>query len=115
MYEKDQIIKGTVSTLAYGGKGILRTQDQMVVFVPFTAPGDEITCRLTKVKKNYAEADLVEVLVPSLTRVTPKCPYFGTCGGCQLQHLSYDTQAEYKRMSPGCTLKSLSRCLSKHT
>lgn len=92
-------LNGTVTTLAYGGKGILRTPDQFVVFVPFTAPGDLIECKLTKVKKNYAEADLLQVITPGKERITPLCPYFGTCGGCQLQHLAYDAQTEYKRLN----------------
>lgn len=92
-------LNGTVTTLAYGGKGILRTDDQFVVFIPFTAPGDLIECQLTKVKKNYAEANLLKVVTPSKDRVTPLCPYFGTCGGCQLQHIAYDAQSEYKRLN----------------
>ena len=99
MFKPEMRLNGTVTTLAYGGKGILRTPDQFVVFVPFTAPGDLIECKLTKVKKNYAEADLLQVITPSKERVTPLCPYFGTCGGCQLQHLAYDAQSEYKRLN----------------
>lgn len=97
MHTTGTLIQGTVTSLAYGGKGILRTPEQMVIFVPFTAPGDVIECRLTRVKKNYAEGTLVSILKPSAIRTTPLCPYFGTCGGCQLQHMTYPAQAAYKQ------------------
>lgn len=75
----------------------MKNPDQPVVFIPFTAPGDEVECQITSLKKNYAEGELVEVLSPSPERVTPRCPYFGVCGGCQLQHLNYETQVDHKR------------------
>ncbi len=99
MYKTDMSLKGTVTALAYGGNGILRTDDKFVVFIPFTAPGDQVECKLTKVKKNYAEGELIQVITPSKERITPLCPYFGTCGGCQLQHIAYEAQSEYKRLN----------------
>lgn len=95
-YSSGSIIKGTISQIAFGGKGILRTEDNFVVFVPYTAPQDVILCRLTKVKKAYAEAELIEIQVKSPFRIIPKCPYFGRCGGCQLQHLEYQEQINVK-------------------
>lgn len=90
------MISGTITGLAFGGEGILR-HDELVVFVPFTAIGDRITCKIVKQKKSYAFAELVEILEPSSDRNKPACPYFGTCGGCQLQHLKYQTQLNYKK------------------
>lgn len=88
---------GTITSLSSQGQGIIRQEDGYVVFVPFTAPGDKIRYRIAKDKKNFALGVLEEVIDPSPVRVLPKCPYFGTCGGCQLQHLSYVAQTDVKR------------------
>ena len=68
-----------------------------VVMVPFTLPGERVRARVFRNHKNFSEADLVTVLTPSPHRVTPRCPLFGRCGGCQYQHLSYPNQLEWKR------------------
>ncbi|HET7537073.1 MAG TPA: class I SAM-dependent RNA methyltransferase [Candidatus Didemnitutus sp.] len=68
-----------------------------VVMVPFTLPGEKIRARVYRNHKNYSEADLLHVLVPSPHRIAPKCPLFGTCGGCQYQHLTYPEQLKWKR------------------
>src|SRR5688572_12558493 len=60
-----------------------------VVMVPFTLPGERVKVRVYRNHKNFSEADLLEVLLPSPHRVDPKCPLFGRCGGCQYQHLTY--------------------------
>lgn len=91
------IVRGRVQTLGYGGKGIIKNPDQPVIFIPFTAPEDEIECQITREKKNYSEAVLRKVLEAGPDRVLPLCPYFGTCGGCQLQHLNYDAQVYHKQ------------------
>ncbi len=93
MTETQDTITGTVENLAFGGPGILK-HTGLVVFVPFTAPGDLVTCRVTKRKKNFAQAELLSIDRPSPLRTSPPCPYFGTCGGCQLQHLNYAAQLE---------------------
>jgi 23S rRNA (uracil1939-C5)-methyltransferase/tRNA (uracil-5-)-methyltransferase len=68
-----------------------------VVMVPFTLPGEKVRVRIYRNHKNYSEADLLEVLTPSPHRVDPKCPLFGSCGGCQYQHLAYAEQLKWKR------------------
>lgn len=90
------MITGTIEALAFGGSGILR-DDRHVIFVPFTAPGDKITARILKQKKRHAEGKLVTLLEASQERVTPQCPHFGICGGCQLQHLNTTAQLAAKR------------------
>jgi 23S rRNA (uracil1939-C5)-methyltransferase len=90
-------IKGEISTLAFGGQGLLR-HENLVIFVPFTAPGDQVTCQIKERKKNFAHGEVVQYDQLSKLRITPKCPYFGTCGGCQLQHLDYPAQLEYKKL-----------------
>jgi len=90
------MFQATCEKVVFGGKGLIR-HDGMVVFVDDVLPGEEITFELTKQKKNYGEGKLVEVVSPSPDRVAPKCPYFGVCGGCQLQHMAYTRQAQAKR------------------
>lgn len=71
--------------------------EQLVVFVPFAAPGDIVNIKLDKKKHNFAEAHITEVVSPSPIRVVPDCEYFTTCGGCKWQHLPYSSQLEFKR------------------
>ena len=56
-----------------------------------------IFCRIYRKKKDYAEAKVVELIDPSPDRVQAPCPYSGYCGGCQWQHLNYETQLSYKK------------------
>jgi 23S rRNA (uracil1939-C5)-methyltransferase len=84
-----------IDALAFGGNGIGRL-DGKAVFVPFTAPGDRISCRIVRDKKRYAEGECVELLRPSMVRREPPCPVFGRCGGCQWQHLPYPDQCRWK-------------------
>ncbi|NJF24505.1 23S rRNA (uracil(1939)-C(5))-methyltransferase RlmD [Thermococcus sp. Bubb.Bath] len=64
--------------------------------VPFTAPGDVVVVNKTRRKKRKLIATEFEVLEPSKMRIEPKCPYFGRCGGCLLQHLPYEEQIRFK-------------------
>lgn len=102
----DQIIEGEIETIAFGGEGILRYRG-FVIFVPFTAVGDRISCRITEVKRSFAKGLLVELKDPSQYRTQPKCPYFGTCGGCQLQHLNREAQLKYKLTAVTDALKRI--------
>jgi 23S rRNA (uracil1939-C5)-methyltransferase len=71
--------------------------DGKVIFIPYSAIGDEGWVEIVEEKKNYSTGKLVEILAPSSWRVEPPCPYFGTCGGCQWQHIDYAQQAELKK------------------
>lgn len=85
-----------IENLTNEGSGVARV-DGWVVFVPFALPGERVRCRIYRNHKNYSNADLVEVLEPSPDRVAPACPLFGSCGGCQYQHLAYERQLDWKR------------------
>jgi tRNA/tmRNA/rRNA uracil-C5-methylase (TrmA/RlmC/RlmD family) len=63
---------------------------------PFTAVGEEVEVEITEVKKNFARGRVARVITASPQRVEPRCPYFGTCGGCQYQHLDYAAQLAVK-------------------
>lgn len=82
--------------VAAEGKSIARVDD-MVVFIPFGAPGDIVDVKVDKKKRNYAEAHIVNVKKYSDRRETPVCGHFGVCGGCKWQHIPYEDQLEYKR------------------
>lgn len=84
-----------LTSLAAGGEAVGRYQD-FVFFVPDGAPGDAVRAQVTEVRKNYGRARIVEVLSPSPDRAQAPCQYFGECGGCQLQHLTYEAQLRYK-------------------
>ncbi len=91
-----QEIELEITTLTNLGAGLGRV-DGWVVMVPFALPGERVRARVWRNKANYSDADLVAVLTPSTERVQPRCPLFGTCGGCQYQHYSYPAQLEWKR------------------
>lgn len=85
-----------ITGVAAEGKSIARVDD-MVVFIPYGAPGDVVNIKLDKKKRNYAEAHIVDMVKPSPDRVTPACEHFGVCGGCKWQHIPYESQLRYKR------------------
>ena len=84
-----------VEQIISGGAGITRL-DGKSVFIELTAPGDTIRGKILKEHKNWAEAELLEILEPSPARIEPACPLYGQCGGCSLQHMTYTAQLEAK-------------------
>ncbi|MCH7774450.1 MAG: 23S rRNA (uracil(1939)-C(5))-methyltransferase RlmD [Bacteroidetes bacterium] len=111
--KKGDTLELTISRYASEGKGIAKinrskikpaqkTEDQnieeenYVVFVHGSYPGDKVTAQLRKIKNSYAEAKAIEIISPSKHRVEPRCKFFGTCGGCKQQDLNYETQLKYK-------------------
>lgn len=86
----------TIEKLIAGGLGLGRRPDGMVVLVPQVLPGEEVRLTAIKRKRDYLFAHLLEVLTPSPHRVQPPCPYYGKCGGCDLQHATPDYQLRLK-------------------
>jgi 23S rRNA (uracil1939-C5)-methyltransferase len=84
-----------IEDVAFGGKGVAR-ENGKAVFVPYTIEGETVSVEIVREKKQFAEAELVEVLEASPERVQPPCPYFGRCGGCAYQHISYEHQLAIK-------------------
>jgi len=76
---------------------VSRLADGKVCFIPGVIPGEKITAKLGKVRKSYAEGEVVKILESSPDRVKAQCPVFGRCGGCQYQHINYARQLEIKR------------------
>jgi 23S rRNA (uracil1939-C5)-methyltransferase len=77
--------------MAHGGEAVARHGGK-VVFVPYVLPGEEVLVELTGDKAHYSRGRAVEIIAPSPDRVEPRCPHFGTCGGCQWQHIAYERQ-----------------------
>lgn len=94
MNEMTQI--GNIVGMASEGQGIVR-QEGLVTFIPYTAQGDKVHYRIVQQKKNFAIGQLLDIIDPSPERTTPLCQYYEICGGCQLQHINYTAQVEYKR------------------
>jgi 23S rRNA (uracil1939-C5)-methyltransferase len=86
----------TVERLAGGGEGVGRAPDGRVTFIPFSAPGDRLRVRTTETHRRYLRASVIEMITPGPSRVEPRCPLFGRCGGCSWQHLRYAAQLEAK-------------------
>ena len=104
---KGDLIRLNVERYAFEGKGIARIDgelnpeisedDSFIVFVNGAYPGDKVSAKIKKIKKSYAEAIVDEIISPSPKRVHPRCKYFGSCGGCKQQDLSYEQQIAYKQ------------------
>jgi 23S rRNA (uracil1939-C5)-methyltransferase len=85
----------TIDAMAYGGSGIAKI-NHLVVFVPYTAPGDVAEIELIEVKPNFAKAKMLRMTAFSPMRCEPVCRFFGSCGGCQYQHITYEHQLKTK-------------------
>jgi 23S rRNA (uracil1939-C5)-methyltransferase len=93
---RDQELELSIDSLAYGGNGVARLNG-FVVFVRRGLPGDLVRARVTKVRRNHAEALAVEVLRPGPERVEAPCAHYPACGGCRFQDLAYGAQAAAKQ------------------
>jgi 23S rRNA (uracil1939-C5)-methyltransferase len=90
-----RLIDLKIEDIAFGGKGVGREHGK-AVFVPYTIEGELVSAEILREKKQFAEAELVQVKESSPHRVTPECPYFGRCGGCAYQHIDYEHQLAIK-------------------
>lgn len=95
---KNDQIEVTVEDLTHDGAGVAKV-DGYPLFIPGTLPGEKVNVHVLKTLKKYGFAKLLDIVEPSASRVTPPCHVFPTCGGCQLQHLSYESQLLQKRKS----------------
>ena len=100
--KKNQEVSLTIEDFTKEGEGLGKYQG-FPLFVKDTVIGDEVKVSITKLKKNYGYARLVEIIKPSEDRVTPLCPVARQCGGCKLQQISYDKQLHFKKgLVEGC-------------
>ena len=96
--KKNQILEN-IKLLSAGAKGVSvgKTEDGKTILVNGAVPGDLVNARLKKSKKNYIEAEAIEILEESPYRVDARCMHFSVCGGCKWQNLSYEKQLEFKQ------------------
>lgn len=85
----------TVIDVAAEGKSLAKVND-MVIFIPFTVPGDVVDLQICKKRKQYCEAKVIRFIKFSPLREEPKCAHFGICGGCKWQNLPYEEQLKAK-------------------
>jgi len=85
-----------ITDLAFRGEGVGRA-DGLAVFVPLVIPGERVRVEVQHCKPRFCRASLVAVLEPAPDRLQPPCPYFGVCGGCNYQHMSYERQTAEKQ------------------
>jgi 23S rRNA (uracil1939-C5)-methyltransferase len=90
-----RVVDLKIEDIAFGGNGVAREQGK-AVFVPYTIEGELVSAQIVREKKQFAEAELVELKQSSPNRVAPQCPYFGRCGGCAYQHIDYQHQLATK-------------------
>lgn len=103
------LIEGVeITSVAAEGNAIARVND-MVVFVPFGAPGDVADVKLDKKKKSYAEGHIERLVKPSDIRVEPRCEHFTVCGGCRWQHLPYSFQLQCKQQQVKDALERIAK------
>lgn len=95
MLKKNDIVKLEITGFTNEGNGIGRAGG-ITVFVPFTAVGDVISCRIVKVKKTYCYGIIDEIIIPSESRCDPECDLYGKCGGCCFRHVTYAAELSEK-------------------
>ena len=96
-----------ITNLGMNFEGIGR-KDGKVFFVPFALDGEIVKAEVIEDKAKFCKCNLLEILKPSKDRVTPFCPYYEKCGGCDLQHLLYSKQLEYKTRHVKETIEKIS-------
>jgi len=93
---KGKILEGLeVFDMADEGKAVAR-HEGLIVFIDKAVPGDIVDVMVKKKHKSFLEADVVKLITPSSSRITPFCKHFGICGGCKWQHMDYDAQLRFK-------------------
>ena len=91
----DALVEVTIERILPGGAGLAHA-DGRTLLVALAAPGDRVRARIERVQGRVAFASIAEIISPSPVRITPLCPYFGRCGGCDFQQLSYEAQLTAK-------------------
>lgn len=94
--KKNDIFEITITGIGLNGEGVGRIND-FVVFVPYAALNETLLVKIVKVTKSYAFGKIEKIIKPSLCRQNPCCPVFTKCGGCQLQHITYEEELLYKQ------------------
>lgn len=94
--KKNDIIEVEFQDITHDGSGVAKVNGY-TLFIPSGLPGEKAKVKVLKTKKNYGFGKVIERLSDSEFRTTPQCPIYGQCGGCQLQHVSYEGQLSFKQ------------------
>jgi 23S rRNA (uracil1939-C5)-methyltransferase len=95
LLEKNKEYILDITSMGYEGEGVGKIEG-FTVFVPEALKGEQVKVKIVKVAKSHAFGKLLDILITSESRIKPTCPIYKRCGGCQLQHLSYDAQLKFK-------------------
>ncbi len=101
-------VKLKISDVVYPGRGLARI-DGCVVFIPGVLPGETVTARITRRRKNFVEAEIISIDTPSPQRVVAACPLSGTCPGCCYQHMDYAEELRLKQAQFKSLLRRIGR------
>jgi 23S rRNA (uracil1939-C5)-methyltransferase len=93
---RGEVLRLRTHSFAFEGKAVARREDGYVIFVEGALANEEVEVEVFKAKGSFAESRLLKIISPSESRRTPLCPYFGICGGCSLQHMTYSEQLRSK-------------------
>lgn len=85
-----------IVSMGHSSEGVGKYQD-FTIFVPYALPGEQVEVLITEVKKNYAKGKMINIIKKSPARIVPDCPIYYKCGGCQLQHVDYQSQLKLKQ------------------
>ena len=96
MLKKNELIELEITDITNEGNGVGR-YDGMAVFVPLTAVGDRISCRIVKLSKSYCYGIIDKILTPSEHRTATDCSVYKQCGGCSFRHFSYEEECRLKK------------------
>ncbi len=103
------IVEGLeITKVAAEGKSLARWND-LVVFIPYGAPGDVADVKIDRKKHSFAEGHIVNLVKPSEMRISPFCEHFGVCGGCKFQHIPYERQLEFKQQQVTDALERIAK------
>nr|NIW80682.1 TRAM domain-containing protein [Calditrichia bacterium] len=102
-----------IEKVAFGGQGIAHWND-LVVFVENSLPGDRVTAKIKRTKKQHAEAFPIELIEPSPLRQSAPCEHFEYCGGCKWQNIDYQRQLSFKMQHVQESLERIGKVYPNH-
>ena len=91
------IQEATIARLGHDGRGIAQENNGKIIFIRGALPQERVNYKLLRSSKKFIEGTAVEILQPAANRIVAKCPHYGECGGCSLQHLSTSDQLNLKQ------------------
>ena len=104
----NKVLKVQITDLNHEGFGVAKN-DGLTIFIPGALPDEEVSCQIIKKEKTFARAKLIDLFKSSPNRIKAICPAFGKCGGCDLLHLNYQAQLDFKKKMVLETIKRIGK------